>query len=111
MYKRKKGESEAIAILKSIGIDIDECYSDDNSQANMPDIRCKDGHHIEVTHTFHDDSIPTSLRKYNQLHSGETWQDYNERHIRTEQECSEALHRIGMPIMKEMLMANLRKHQ
>lgn len=94
MCKRKKGESEAIAILKSIGIDIDEGYSDDNSQANMPDIRCKDGHHIEVTHTFHDDSIPTSLRKYNQLHSGETWQDYNERHIRTEQECSEALHRI-----------------
>ncbi len=53
---RKRGETEAIIILKAIGIDVDETYHDDNSVDSMPDIKCKDGHFIEVTHTKHNDN-------------------------------------------------------
>ena len=53
---RKRGETEAIIILKAIGIDFDETYHDDNSVDSMPDIKCKDGRFIEVTHTKHNDN-------------------------------------------------------
>lgn len=53
MPGRKKSELEAITILESIGIQVDRNYYDDNSHKSMPNIRCKDGRYIEITHTFH----------------------------------------------------------
>ena len=67
MLKRKKGEQEAITILENLGIEIDTSYHDDNSQQSMPDIRCKGGRYIEVTHTFHNNAIPKGIRKFDQL--------------------------------------------
>lgn len=64
MLKRKKGEQKAITILENLGIEIDRNYHDDNSQQSMPDIRCINGRYIEVTHTLHNNSIPT-MEAYN----------------------------------------------
>ena len=55
MIKRKRGEEEALIILKQVGIEIDEDHYDDNSKSKMPDLRYKDGRFIEVTHTRHVD--------------------------------------------------------
>ncbi len=49
----KKGEKEAATILKSLGVELDESYCDNNSEKSMPDLKYKDGRFIEVTHTKH----------------------------------------------------------
>ena len=64
MNKRKRGEEEALIILKQVGIEIDEDYYDDNSKSKMPDLRYKDGRFIEVTHTRHVDWNIRSIKKY-----------------------------------------------
>lgn len=94
MQWRKKGESEAIIILENIGIEIDRDYYDDNSHKSMPDIRCKDGRYIEVTHTLHNNAIPTTLSRFDRLQPGEDWSEYTQRHLDAEIECSQALDRI-----------------
>lgn len=94
MLKRKKGEQEAITILENLGIEIDRSYYDDNSQQSMPDIRCKDGRYIEITHTFHNNAIPKGISKFDQLQPGETWSGYTQRRMDVEIECSLALDRI-----------------
>jgi hypothetical protein len=91
MQWRKKGESEAIIILENIGIEIDRDYYDDNSHKSMPDIRCKDGRYIEVTHTLHNNAIPTTLSRFDRLQPGEDWSEYTQRHLDAEIECSQAL--------------------
>ena len=88
MLKRKKGEQEAITILENLGIEIDRSYYDDNSQQSMPDIRCKDGRYIEITHTFHNNAIPKGISKFDQLQPGETWSGYTQRRMDVEIECS-----------------------
>ena len=62
----KKGESEAMQILKSKGIIFDESYCDDNSKESMPDLRYADGRFLEVTHTNHNNGIVTTPNKFNQ---------------------------------------------
>ena len=94
MPKRKNGEQEAIIILENLGIEIDKTYYDDNSQQSMPDIKCKDGRYIEVTHTYHNDAIPNSVSKFDQLHQGEDWDDNLKRRLQVEEECSRALKRV-----------------
>ena len=95
MPGRKKGELEAITILESIGIQVDRDYLDDNSHKSMPDIRCKDGRFIEVTHTFHNNAIPTQISKADEIRQGEDWKDYTERLLMQELKCSEVLERIS----------------
>lgn len=95
MPKRKKGEREAITILEHLGIEIDKNYYDDNSQQSMPDIRCKDGQYIEVTHTFHNNAIPTRISKADIIRQGEGWKDHTERLLTQEIKCGEALERIS----------------
>lgn len=90
---RKKGENEAIQILKTLGIQMDENYCDDNSSPGMPDLRYADGRGMEVTHTRHNNAIFTGLSKYNQLRPGEDWHDLMERHMKVEAECREAYDR------------------
>lgn len=94
MPGRKQGELEAITILEGIGIQVDRDYFDDNSHKSMPDIRCKDGHYIEITHTFHNNAIPKGISKFDRLQPGEDWSGYNQRHLDVEIECSHALKRI-----------------
>lgn len=94
MHDRKKGEQEAIAILEKLGIEVDKGYYDDNSHKSMPDIKCKDGHYIEVTHTFHNNAIPKGISKFDRLQPGEDWSGYTQRHLDVEIECSHALKRI-----------------
>lgn len=94
MLKRKKGEQEAITILENLGIEIDRSYYDDNSHKSMPDVRCKDGRYIEITHTFHNNAIPKGISKFDQLQPGETWRGYTQRHLDVEIECSHAIKRI-----------------
>ena len=67
MSKHKRGELEAILILENLGIEIDKDYYDDNSKKSMPDIKCKDGHYIEVTHTLHNDALQTEVSNYFKL--------------------------------------------
>ena len=62
----KKGEAEAIQILKLKGIVFDENYCDDNSKNSMPDLRYKDGRFLEVTHTYHNNSIVIKSNKFHQ---------------------------------------------
>ena len=94
MPGRKQGEIEAITILESIGIQVDRDYLDDNSQNSMPDIRCKDGRYIEVTHTLHNNAIPTTISRFDKLQPGEDWSEYTKRHLDVEMECSYALDRV-----------------
>ena len=94
MLGRKKGELEAITILRNIGIEVDVTYYDDNSHKSMPDIRCKDGRYIEVTHTFHNNAIPTTVSRFDRLQPGEDWSEYTKRHLDVEMECSHALDRV-----------------
>ena len=94
MLKRKKGEQKAITILENLGIEIDRNYHDDNSQQSMPDIRCINCRYIEVTHTLHNNSIPTTISKFDRLQPGEDWSGYTQRHLDVEIECSNALKRI-----------------
>ena len=104
MLKRKQGENEAINILVNLGIEIDREYYDDNSRNSMPDIKCKDGHYIEVTHTLHNNALIKSVSNYYKLLPGEDWSSYNQRHQRVEKECSQALHRISkMDYEKDLL--------
>ena len=91
MPGRKQGEIEAITILESIGIQVDRDYLDDNGQNSMPDIRCKDGRYIEVTHTLHNNAITTTVSKFDRLQPGEDWSEYTKRHLDVEMECSYAL--------------------
>lgn len=95
MSKRKRGEQEAIIILGNLGIEIDKDYYDDNSHNSMPDIRCKDGRYIEVTHTFHNNALQTGISNYYKLQPGENWNEYNQRHSQVENECSSALNRLN----------------
>lgn len=62
----KKGEAEAMQILKLKGIAFDESYCDDNSKNSMPDLRYAEGRFLEVTHTYHNNSIVTKLNKFHQ---------------------------------------------
>ena len=96
MSERKKGEQEAITILKNLGIEVDNDYYDDNSHKSMPDIKCKDGRYIEVTHTHHNNAIPTTISRFDKLQPGEDWSGYAQRHLAVETECSNALTRINM---------------
>ena len=95
MSKRKNGELEAILILEDLGVEIDKDYCDDNSYKSMPDIRCKDGRYIEVTHTLHNNDNQTKVSKYYQLQPEESVEAYFERHLKVETECSQALNRIN----------------
>ncbi len=94
MPERKTGEQEAITILENFGIEIDKSYYDDNSRKSMPDIRCKDGRYIEVTHTNHNNAIPKKISKFDKLQPGEDWSGYAQRHLDAETECSQAFDRI-----------------
>ena len=94
MPNRKKGEQEAITILEKLGIEIDKSYYDDNSQHSMPDVRCKDGRYIEVTHTFHNNAIPTTISRFDRFQPGEDWSGYTQRHLDVETECNCAYNRI-----------------
>jgi hypothetical protein len=94
MSGRKQGELEAITILESIGIQVDRDYLDDNSHKSMPDVKCADGRYIEVTHTLHNNSIPTTMSRFDRLQPGEDWSDYTQRQLKVETECSRALDRI-----------------
>ncbi len=94
MPGRKKGELEAITILESIGIQVDRDYLDDNSHKSMPDVKCTDGRYIEVTHTLHNNSIPTTISRFDRLQPGEDWSGYVQRHLEVETECSCALDRV-----------------
>ena len=94
MAGRKQGELEAITILERIGIQVDRNYLDDNSHKSMPDIKCKDGRYIEVTHTHHNNAIPTTISRFDKLQPGEDWSGYAQRHLAVETECSCALDRV-----------------
>ena len=93
MAGRKKGEQEAITILESLGIGIDKTYHDDNSHDSMPDIRCKDGRYIEVTHTYHNNAIPIGPSKFDQIQPGEDCEAYLQRRLKVEDECGRAIKR------------------
>lgn len=54
---RKQGENEAIKILENKGYSFDYSYIDNGSQESVPDLRYTDGRFLEVTHTFHNNSI------------------------------------------------------
>ena len=94
MSNRKKGEQEAITILEKLDIEIDNNYYDDNSHKSMPDIRCKDGQYIEITHTFHNNAISKEINKFNRLQPGEDWSGYTKRHRHVETEYNCAYSRI-----------------
>ena len=94
MHNCKIGEEEAIAILEKLGIEIDKSYYDDNSRKSMPDIKCKDGRYIEVTHTHHNNAIPTMISRFDRLQPDEDWSGYTQRHLEVEIECSYAIKRI-----------------
>lgn len=94
MPGRKQGDLEAITVLESIGIQVDRDYLDDNSYKSMPDIRCKDGHYIEVTHTHHNNAIFSRIRKFDQIQNGESFGDSIRRRLEAEIECSDALDRV-----------------
>lgn len=95
MQKRKSGESEAIQILQNLGIEIDNSYYDDNSKRSMPDIRCKDGRKIEVTHTSHNNLLPKGISKFDRVKPGEDGTTYFQRRIKIETECSRAYERYS----------------
>ena len=95
MQKRKRGELEAIIILENLGIEIDKSHCDDNSQKSMPDIKCKDGRLIEVTHTFHNNAIPKGISNFDRLQPGEDWDGYIQRHRDVEKACGDAYERIN----------------
>lgn len=95
MSKRKKGENEAVIILESIGIKIEKNYLDDNSRASMPDLKCENGRYIEVTHTKHNNFLFTGISKYDQLRPGENGDEWIQRHLDKELECSDAIDRTG----------------
>lgn len=94
--RRKNGEQEAIDILKTIGIIIDDTYRDDNSKPGMPDLRYADdsARYVEVTHTKHDNSIFFEIRKFYKRKKGESIKEYNNRLYETEILCAEALERV-----------------
>ena len=94
MSGRKQGELEAITILERFGIQVDRDYLDDNSHKSMPDVRCKDGRYIEVTHTLHNNAIPTTISRFDKLQPGEDWSGYTQRHLEVETECNQAYNRI-----------------
>ena len=94
MPKRKAGEQEALLILKSMGIEIDEEYYDDNSKQSMPDLRYKDGRGIEVTHTRHNNAIVKSINNYINMKPGEDTSAWIERRLDIELQCHDALERI-----------------
>ncbi len=94
MPGRKQGELEAITILESIGIQVDRDYLDDNSHKSMPDVRCKDGRYIEVTHTHHNNAIFSRISKFDQIQNGESFGDSIRRRLEVEIECSDALDRV-----------------
>ncbi len=94
--RRKNGEQEAMDILKTIGIIIDDTYRDDNSKPGMPDLRYADdsARYVEVTHTKHDNSIFFKKRDFYKRKDGESIQEYNNRLYETEIRCSVALDRL-----------------
>lgn len=95
MPKRKAGEQEALLILKSMGIEIDEEYYDDNSKSSMPDLRYKDGRGIEVTHTRHNNAIVKGINNYNKVKQGEDSAAWIKRHLDIELQCHDALERVN----------------
>lgn len=56
--KRKPGENEAIQILEKKGYSFDKSHIDTGSGNSVPDLKFSDGRYLEVTHTFHNNSIP-----------------------------------------------------
>jgi len=94
MVKRKTGEKEAIIILKTIGIQLNEDYYDDNSRSSMPDLRYADGRGIEVTHTRHNNAIKKDLNKYQKALANDKSDNPFRRQLEIELLCSEALRRI-----------------
>ena len=65
--ERKKGETQAMHILRLKGYEFDTEYSDKNIGKSMPDLRYKDGRYLEVTHTAHNNSISRIPNKYSKL--------------------------------------------
>lgn len=94
MPKRKAGEYEALLILKSMGVEIDEEYYDDNSEPSMPDLRYKDGKGIEVTHTRHNNAIVKGINNYNKIKPEEDPSAWLKRHMDIELQCHDAIERI-----------------
>ncbi len=92
--KRKQGESEAIKILKSIGIQIAEDYCDDNSSKSMPDLKYANGRGIEVTHTYHNNAIHTKLNQYLRKQLKGDPHYWIEKNLEIEERCSEAIDRV-----------------
>ena len=85
---RKKGETEAMQILKAKGILFDESYCDTGYEKSKPDLRYSDGGFLEVTHTVHNDAIadPRKLNNYAR-------KDPEEKR-KAEEEVSKALDRV-----------------
>ncbi len=90
MNKKKQGEEEAAKILNIIGIEIEDSYCDDNSMPSMPDLKCKDGRYVEVTHTYHDHPLTVKLNNYHKsMFIGNSDSLYN-----YEIECYYAIERV-----------------
>ncbi|MBR0148687.1 MAG: hypothetical protein IJM23_05755 [Lachnospiraceae bacterium] len=77
----KKGEKEALLILQSMGIEMDESYHDDNSRDSMPDLRYADGRYIEVTHTLHNYFLYERMNDYTQLETEKYSEEWPQRHL------------------------------
>lgn len=65
----KRGEFEAKTIMQHKGIIFEENYYDDNSKNHMPDLKEKDGKFWEVTHTKHNDSIPSKMNRFSKINT------------------------------------------
>ena len=104
---RKNGELEAITILEKMGIKVDADYFDDNSCKSMPDIRCENGHYIEVTHTYHNFQAQPKVSRSDKLKPGEDWSNYTKRLLNEEIKSSQALDRIRNGAYKKDPAGNL----
>lgn len=94
--ERKCGENEAATILQNIGIELDLSYCDDNSHDSMPDLKCKNGRWIEVTHTDHNGQLfnTESPNNYiNDMLKGDP-SAMIQKNLQLEEKCREALCRI-----------------
>ncbi len=93
MKMRKKGEDEAIIILKSIGVEVDKDYYDDNSVESMPDLKTKEGQKIEVTHTYHNNGYFSYGSQHIQRLIKNPAEEM-ERSVELDKKCGEALERL-----------------
>lgn len=92
--KKKKGEQQAVEILKTLGIVVDENYCDDNSCESMPDLKCLDGRYIEVTHTKHNNYYQEHYNRYIRRQLDGNASFWMKKNLETEIKCSEALERF-----------------